>query len=168
MCEVELRKMEWNMMTEDEKAKNPNYTDVTEVEKAFKKHNRGKNWNATASTLRPAKQEIAAEESASSDTTSVKRRKAAILQRAKMLAEAILEAFKAGNMFGALGTAGARVIERENTEQEYQRRYDAYINDPTDPEKKRALDEIEEQYEAQGDYLTLKEKGDEQAAYLKA
>ena len=55
------------------------------------------------------------------------------------MAEAILEAFKAGNMFDALGTAGSLVIERENTEQEYQRRYDAYINDPKDPEKKKGL-----------------------------
>ena len=41
LCEVELRKMEWNMMSEEEKAQNPNYTDVTEVEKAFKNHNMG-------------------------------------------------------------------------------------------------------------------------------
>ena len=41
-CEVELRKLEWSMMTEYEKDENPNFTDEAEVRKVLKKNNRGK------------------------------------------------------------------------------------------------------------------------------
>ena len=33
-CEVALRKQDWGLMSEEEKAQNPNYTEVTKVEKA--------------------------------------------------------------------------------------------------------------------------------------
>ena len=83
-CEMKLRMEEWASWTEEEKAKNPRYTDATEVLKTLKQRNKGKNWKATADVLQRAKEEIASEEKEPTESTTVKRRKQAVLKRAKL------------------------------------------------------------------------------------
>ena len=85
-----------------------------------------------------------------------------------MLVEAILDAFAEANMLDALQRAGNRLLEHDETEQEYKRWYDTYMNDPKDLAKKEALEEIEELYYGQEEYQTLKEMGRAQPAYLEA
>ena len=143
-CEVALREREWLLMSEEQKAENPNYASEVEVYKELKKTNRGQQWAATASSMRQAKEEIHAEERASGEASTGKRRKDMILHRSKQLAEAILQAFKAGNMFDALRDAGTRMEGREITDRQYEKLFNDCMNDPENMDKRRALDGIEE------------------------
>ena len=59
-------------MSEEQKAESPNYTSEVEVNKELKKINRGKNWAATASSMRQAKEEIHSEEVYSGEASTGK------------------------------------------------------------------------------------------------
>ena len=56
--------------------------------------------------------------------------RAAVLKRASKLAAAFLAALQSGGLMEAFAEAGKRMEENMNTQEEYQRALDAYMDDP--------------------------------------
>ena len=165
-CELQIRLEEWAIMTPESREGDPDYATEKRVHLDMKRRNKGRAWNAQAGAMQKAKQEIIQEDEKKELTA--KRRKRAVLERARRLAEAVLNAFKSGGMLKCLSTAGERISAREELFRNWDNAYDAFVNDPTNVEKREECERCEQAYEEAGDYTTMAEAGDMQSAYLKA
>ena len=78
------------------------------------------------------------------------------MSRAQSLAEAVLDALKAGNFIDAFSEAGKSMEKSEDIAQQYIKAYEAYMKDPYNEGLKEKLDELVAAQAATEDYHTLK------------
>ena len=92
----------------------------------------------------------------------------AILQRATLLAQALLGAIASGNLINAFSAAGKRMIADDEIGEEYIKTYEAAMADENDERQQIRLDNLEPEMAQTMDYETCNEYGNKQAAMLKA
>eukprot|EP00974_Lingulodinium_polyedra_P081342 7878388-Lingulodinium_polyedra.AAC.1 len=112
-CELEVRKKEFTTWTIVGQRKDPTYATEAQVQKDLKWANKGQAYAATASHILQARKEIRDEEAKENKKpTSRKQRKSAILNRARVLAETLVEVIQEGGLFEAMAEAGRRIDQQ--------------------------------------------------------
>ena len=160
-------------MTLEQREEDSVYKELWRVRLDVKKLYKGQHWNNTAEAMPQAKEDIKREQSEAQSSEpgskfSKKERMSAVLARAESLAQAILDAFAAGNLTHALSDAGLRMMRVDELHQEYVAAYNVYVDGPQNDEKRLESDQRGEEYLKARGYQTLKEMGDKQPEYLKA
>ncbi len=168
-CEVLLRREDWERMTEQQRtAAGEDYCDEVRVRKDMKSINKGQTWANTARSLVEARDEVKAEEQILGVRVPKKQRNKMILHRAQELAEALVGLLhQSVPVWQAFEAAGDRMFKNSKAWDQLQVAYDKYDEHPTEVNL-REVEELEEKWEKSREYTTLAEKGDQQAAYLKA
>ena len=96
------------------------------------------------------------------------RRKKAIMDRAHLLAQALLSSLQNGNLLAAFSAAGRRMKEDNETGLQYIHAYEEAMLDEEDERAQNRLDSAEAEMAMTTDYQTCSEYGVEQAEMLKA
>eukprot|EP00974_Lingulodinium_polyedra_P069904 6764219-Lingulodinium_polyedra.AAC.1 len=85
-----------------------------------------------------------------------------------MLTKTFIEVLQEGGLFDAVTEAGRRIDEQASNIHEYLKLYNEFLADPTNEERRQALEAAEAAYVAREDYKTFSSKGEAQPEYLKA
>ncbi len=168
-CEMRLRGEDWERMNHAQKKEaGEDYTKMERVRKDMKAVNKGRVWTGTARSLVQARDEIKGEERETGVRVPRRKRNKMILARAQQLAEALIGLLNQSVfVWQAFESAGERMFKNSKAWDQLQSEYDKFTDDPSDKNLK-SLEELEELWEKSQEYTTLKEKGDQQAAYLKS
>ena len=168
-CEARLRGEDWERMTDKQKeAAGTDYMTPERVRKDMKAVNKGKAWADTAKSLVQARDEVKGEEKETGVRVPKRQRNKMILARAQELAEALVGLLNQSiPVWEAFTAAGDRMFKGSKLWDQLQQEYDKFTEDPSD-KNLESLEELEELWEKSQEYTALKEKGDQQADYLKA
>ena len=116
------------------------YATEVKVHKDQKIENKGKEWCVAAQSIKKAFQEIKAEtkkaDAAGEMRPPPKVRKKTILNRAKMLGEAMVDNLRSGYFFEAFTNAGRRMESSLDLQAEYDDAFNPYVDDPHKRERK--------------------------------
>ena len=140
------------------------------VERDLKRANKGKAWAHKVDHILQAKKEVleggTVDAEMGIETTAAKRRKA-ILERAHMLAQGVLNALTEGASLEAFSEPGRRMEETADISDEYDKVFTEYMEYPLTVTLRKEVEALEATFASTGDH-TPQEKGDEPIAYLKA
>ena len=129
--------------------------------------NKGRLWNSAGQHINKAKQEIK-EGRGLEASLKGHRKKKPIMDRAHLLAQALLNSLQSGNLLAAFSAAGKRMKEDDEIGQQYIQAYDEAMLDEDDERKHICLDNVESEMAQTTDYQTCSEYGEKQPAMLKA
>ena len=90
------------------------------------------------------------------------------MDRAHLLAQALLNSLQSGNLLAAFSAAGKRMKEDDEIGQQYIQAYDEAMLDEDDEKKQIRLDSAEAEMAQTTDYQTCSQYGEKQAEMLKA
>ena len=166
-CELIFRTQERDQLPAAFRAANPDYATYQGVRRDQKMANKGRLWNSAGQHINKAKQEIQGGRGLEASLKGSKKKKA-IMERAHLLAQALLNSFKSGNLLAAFSAAGERMKENDVTGQQYIRAYDDAMANKDDERRQIRLDNLEPELAQITDYQTCSEYGEKQSAMLKA
>ena len=166
-CELQMRIQEWSQMPAAFQEANPDYATAQCVKRDLKIANKGRLWVAQAQHISLAKTEIQQGRGLEENLKGIRKKKA-IMQRATLLAQALLNALKSGNLIAAFSAAGQRMKKDDAVGQQYIQAFDEAMDDKDDERKQIRLDNLEEELAQTMDYETCIEYGEKQSAMLKA
>ena len=166
-CELKHRVKQWDQRPAEVRAMIPDWATSVGVRRDLKTRNKGHMWYMAGDHINAAKQEIK-DGSGLESSLKGQRKKKAIMERAHLLAQALLSSLQSGNLLAAFSAAGRRMIEDNETGLQYIHAYEEAMLDEEDERAQNRLDSAEAEMAMTTDYQTCSEYGVKQAEMLKA
>ena len=171
-CELAIRVKEFAARSPEERDEDPEYATVSIVHRDLKRYNKGQTWAHTGRHLSECQREIAEDKKKGlMDDESWKQRKVTARNKARWIASAFIKALEKGDMLKAFATAGGRfegqMGEGPGSYRELNKLYEIYLQDPTNLDKREAVERAEEAFHKARDYTTMADDP-QQVEYLKA
>ena len=113
-CELKHRVKQWDQRPAEVRAMIPDWATSVGVRRDLKTRNKGQMWNMAGDHINAAKQEIK-DGSGLESSLKGQRKKKAIMERAHLLAQALLSSLQSGNLLAAFSAAGRRMREDNET-----------------------------------------------------
>ena len=166
-CVLKDRIKQWDQRPAHLRAEIPDWATPQGVRRDLKMRNKGRLWNMAGQHINAAKLEI---KDGSGLESGLKghRRKKAIMDRAYLLAQALLNSLRSGSLLAAFRAAGSRMLEDNETGLHYLNAYEEAMLDEDDESAQNCLDCAEAEMAMTTDYQTCSEYGAQQAEMLKA
>ena len=130
---------------------------------------KGDNWVRSSKAISKAKKDLQQKRERGEKITQQEMKERAITEGKKQLLDALLEALKDGDFFGALTSAGKRMNTIADKEKNYTEVLKTYLYSNVNNEgvHRVMVDIKQEELAALNDYVACKMQGDQQAEYLK-